>query len=80
MWPASNSLTSKPGTPRGPGKPLAPGFPWMGKKQSNECAKANVVFMHVFLAMSGVALGMAILACWLVGPPLWSKLKYLNNC
>lgn len=35
MWAVSHSLTSKPGTPRGPGKPLAPGFPWMGKKESS---------------------------------------------
>lgn len=34
----SDSLTSKPGTPRGPGKPLAPGFPCMGEMQlSNAC-------------------------------------------
>lgn len=39
MWAVTlDRLTSKPGTPRGPGKPLAPSFPWMvkKKKQSNE--------------------------------------------
>ncbi|TNN58669.1 hypothetical protein EYF80_031083 [Liparis tanakae] len=28
MWALGGSPTSKPATPRGPGKPLAPSFPW----------------------------------------------------
>lgn len=46
MWAVSDGLTSKPGTPRGPGKPLAPGFPWISKRQSNECVKVDVVFTY----------------------------------
>lgn len=33
MWVISDTLTSKPGNPRGPGKPLAPAFPCMRIKQ-----------------------------------------------
>lgn len=66
MWAVSDSLTSKPGTPRGPGKPLAPGFPWMGKKESSnerKCGKVNAVFTHMFLGTSYVALGKAMSVC-----------------